>query len=772
MTSEETSAPETPTADAWFTPARFAVLLAVLMVIPFYEVLLGFKTFYFRDFGYFSYPAAQFQRECFWRGEVPLWNPWSCNGLPFLAQWNTVALYPGTLIYLLLPMPWSLNVYVLAHLFFGGMGMYFLATRWSGNRFAAAAAGVLYAFNGVALNCLMWFSHEAALGWMPWVVLATQRAWREGGRAIVIAALAGGMQMLTGSPEVILLTWGIAAALMLGDLLQRNEQRKWQIKPKPLLRFLAIVLLVTGLAAAQLLPFLDFLPHTDRDKDTVAALNWAMPVWGWANFLVPLFRCFVTGAGVCFQYGQDWTTSYYFGAGAFVLALLALWRVREPMAWFLGGLFGLSLVLALGDDGFIFAWLRQLIPQLGLNRFTVKFVLITTFCLPLLAALAIAQLRASDEPASVRRWRNSVFAFGGIALAAMVFIVWWSYSHPVLGELFTASWQHGLMRALYLVLILGGLCFLPRWRRDQFEWLPRVALLVLLWLDVWTHAPTQNPAIPPESLASGVVREHWRQAGITPFPALGGARVFTPKGAYDQLDKKVMGSPAQDYLAHRIGLFVDCNLLENLPSMDGFFSLYVREQRGLWSIIFFAPTNHSSAPLLDFMGVGLTNCATNALVWNSRPSFMPLATGGQVPLFTDLGTTLRALNSTSFDPRRVVHLPPEAAGKITATNAATVRVLNQQLSPHRLTFEVEADRPALFVLSQTHYHSWRAYRDGEAVPIWRANHAFQAVELKAGRQTVRFAYEDKAFRLGAAISLLTLAGCVGFLLLRRKSSVP
>ena len=76
----------------------FALLLGALILVGFPAVLAGTQSFYIRDFGYFGYPLAAYHRDCFWRGEIPLWNPLSCNGVPFLAQWNTLVLYPGSLI--------------------------------------------------------------------------------------------------------------------------------------------------------------------------------------------------------------------------------------------------------------------------------------------------------------------------------------------------------------------------------------------------------------------------------------------------------------------------------------------------------------------------------------------------------------------------------------------------------------------------------------------------------------------------------------------------
>src|SRR5437016_883359 len=150
-------------ANGWFTPARFALLLALFILAMFPDIILGGRTFIFRDFGLFGYPLAHHYRESFWRGEIPLWNSLSHCGIPFLAQWNTLVLYPGSLLYLLLPLDWSLGVFNLAHLFFCGLAMYALAWSWTGNRFAATVAGLGFAFNGFTLNCLMWPNYIASL---------------------------------------------------------------------------------------------------------------------------------------------------------------------------------------------------------------------------------------------------------------------------------------------------------------------------------------------------------------------------------------------------------------------------------------------------------------------------------------------------------------------------------------------------------------------------------------------------------------------------------
>src|SRR6202012_653704 len=107
------------------------------------------------DYGLFTYPVAYFEHESFWRGEVPLWNPLNNCGVPFLAQWNTSACYPPSLLFMLLPLPQSLNYFLLGHLVLAGVGMFFLARRWTENNLAAAIAGIAFAMNGLMLNSLI-----------------------------------------------------------------------------------------------------------------------------------------------------------------------------------------------------------------------------------------------------------------------------------------------------------------------------------------------------------------------------------------------------------------------------------------------------------------------------------------------------------------------------------------------------------------------------------------------------------------------------------------
>src|SRR5882724_10155175 len=346
MNEAKTQSPaERYVTENWLTPCRFAMLLGLLMVAAFLGILLGLRTFIIRDYGMFSYPAAYFQRECFWQGELPFWNPFNHFGLPFLAQWNTLALYPPALIYLLLPLTWSLPFFCLAHLFWGGMGMYFLARDWTGHQLAAGVAGIIFSFNGLSLNFLMWPSHIATFSWLPWVVWLAPTAWRDGGRKLVWATLAGALQLLAGGPETIVVTWFVLVLLAAGDCLFKRVP--WRTV---CFRFLAMLILSALICGAQILPFLQLLAHSQRHTGYAASTHdWTMPYWGWANFLVPVFRTAPGAHGVLFPTGQYWTSSYYVGIGTVLLGLIALRRAREWRVILLAVLFLLGLILAQGE---------------------------------------------------------------------------------------------------------------------------------------------------------------------------------------------------------------------------------------------------------------------------------------------------------------------------------------------------------------------------------------------------------------------------------------
>ena len=83
-------------------------------------------------------------------------------------------------------------------------------------------------------------------------------------------------------------------------------------------------------------------------------------------------------------------------------------------------------------------------------------------------------------------------------------------------------------------------------------------------------------------------------------------------------------------------------------------------------------------------------------------------------------------------------LRPEDRARVSVTGRSTARIISSNWRPHRITLVTEAAEPALVVIAQSFYHNWRAYVDDRPTPLLRANYAFQALEVPAGRPHCHF----------------------------------
>jgi hypothetical protein len=746
-------------ASDWWTARRFSLVLALLITAAFPDILIGAKTFVFRDYMLFGYSVAHYHRQSFWSGEIPLWNPLSQCGLPFLAQWNTMVLYPLSFIYLLLPMPWSLSFFCLVHLFLGGLGMYLLARRWTNNGWASAVAGTAYAFSGVTLSCLMYSNNSAGLGWLPWVLLLVERGWREGGRITVLAALVAAAQMLAGAPEVFLLTWLILLALWLAQFVIGSTHRAWMVGRASL-----IVGLVVGLTAAQMLPLLELFGQSQRQQALYESNRWPLAGTGWANFLVPLFRCIRTPLGAFMQAHQGWISSTYLGVGILLIAWTALWVVRHRAVWLFGVLVGISLILALGDGALLYPWLRKVFPPIMGVRYPVKFVIVAACLMPLLAAFGIAHfLNSTDE--SRRRFRMITAGLALLFCALIAGTIWFAFRYPGIQENWKWTLTSGTSRAVLLWLIVGLLFLMPLIVRSRLRIGAQFILLLLLFLDAVTHSPQQNPRVSPEAytLALPPLLEMNPQIGN------GTSRVALSYGAMWDLHTTFASNPFDAALVSRMGLHANANLIDAIPKADGFFALSLRDEQNL-RLRAFRRGKPVPNGLADFMAIRYLCPPGGSFDWTNRPTAMLMATAGQKPEFAAPEQIVDALLEPEFDPCRTVYLPLSAQGKLSVSNFVETSVAVKTAMAHHWAVEVSAPAPTLLVVAQAFYPRWKARVDGNLVPIWKANFAFQAIEVPAGRHDVTLQYEDLPFRAGTLITGTTLGICLVLLWYFRSTS--
>ena len=122
---------------------------------------------------------------------------------------------------------------------------------------------------------------------------------------------------------------------------------------------------------------------------------------------------------------------------------------------------------------------------------------------------------------------------------------------------------------------------------------------------------------------------------------------------------------------------------------------------------------------------------------------------------------MKAILQGDFEPLQVVYLPLEAQSRIVTRRPCKVRIASLLFSAHHWRADVQSADSALILAAQSFYHPWRAYVDGKTTTLWKANYAFQALEVPPGKHRVDLIYEDRAFFWGAIFSTLSLLGCAG-----------
>jgi hypothetical protein len=397
--------------------------------------------------------------------------------------------------------------------------------------------------------------------------------------------------------------------------------------------------------------------------------------------------------------------------------------------------------------------------MLGSMRYPVKFVMCSTFAIPLLAAFIVGRGE------SMRAQGTKLFVVATCALAFMAGIVTIAYWRPVENVEWSTTLWSGVTRTFFMAAIVGGVW----WHAQLNTRAKRIAVVfgvvILVWLDGYTHVPSQNPIVDNSVFSPDLLKAE----PITPQPRLGESRAMLSLAMLDAFATNRPASQADNMVLMRLWQYENLNLLERIPKVDGFYPLYLTRERQLH----FRMYGGDGLPRLgfgDFLGVSQVakQFGQKSFGWSFRESYLPMTTLSASPTFLDAGSTITNLMLSTFDPRKTVLLPLEARSAVQATNGAIGQILSRTVSANRIIVEVETAEPNLLVVAQMNYPAWFAYVDGQRAEIYRANYGFQAIELPAGRHRCELRYEDNPFRLGAGIAALSGCACAGLWFMGRR----
>jgi hypothetical protein len=436
----------------------------------------------------YFYPLRAYAAAAIQAGRLPLWNPSSFLGVPFLANPQTALFYPGTWLFFWLPVPLAYGLNLFLHVGLAGLFFYaFVRVSLSTKPAAAFVGAAAFMLGGVLAGQYGHLNQISAVAWVPLVLLAGERAviCRSRRWAVATGALVA-VQLLAGHPQQSYMTLLALAVVTLGRALR---------EPRPLpaaLRALGLTtlaaLLGAGLAGLQLLPTAELAAASVRGagllsyRDAIAGSLWP---WLVARALLPGY---VNDLG---------STEYlaYVGLAPLALALLALgvgpWRRLAPSLT----LVGLGLFLALGGANPLYPALYAAVPGVASFRVPARWLLLYSLGICSLASLGLEWVLRNrgwrfERPAAVRLL---------VTVSLVALLVLATYFGGVRAtRALQAAWLVGLGAST--LLIVG--CALPRWRRPAL-----IGLLLVVALDLWLAGADLAPRTPPPAEAYAQPRD-------------------------------------------------------------------------------------------------------------------------------------------------------------------------------------------------------------------------------------------------------------------------
>jgi hypothetical protein len=755
--------------------------LAALLGWTFRDVLAG-AAFYERDVQLFWYARAESLIDILQCGALPLWDPYTSFGSPFLA-WPSQLLYPFTALHLVLR-PWRFyTLMVVVHSALGAGGMYRLSRASGTSRLAATVAALAFAVSGPVLSTVNLWNLVQSIAWLPWVGVGTLRLLRSPSWPnAVLFGTALALPMLIGS-EVAFMGGALAVAL----LLAQTGLRPWHAAQRPLVtRFVGGVAFAIALSAGQALPSLEMARGSARATlSEEVRTHWSVhPAAALTLTLVPVVTRELPlrqDLAALEEWREPYLYSIHFGLPLLILATIGAVR-GDSRARAVAALTVLGALLALGRFTPVLAVATVLFPPLRAVRYPVKATLLVALGIAFLAALGLDEWRAGRLSVPLRRTLGggALLCAAAAAVGALTVPTWtpWFLDRTLASEVF------GPLRAalgLAAAVAAGGAALLLAFH-DRFAASTVLGALAVLDLS-WAH-DRLNKTGPPEmyrfvSPAAAAMRteplsRHMFHAGTAAARAVEGAR------APDGIPRRV--ATALAYRSYVVP-FVAASLRipgSYEPDIDGvqprpMAELYAALQRRLGT--------PDAARLLQVGAVrhvttlspgdlpGLRPVVTWASPYGTpvhllrHPAALPRTyVAGGVRIAAD-DQLVKALLDPSFDPSHEIVLA-EGSPLPSTGGAGTSRIA--QLCGDRVRLEVEASVPGYAVLADMFDAGWRAQVDGADAPLLRANGVFRAVPVPPGRHVVEMRYRPRAVLLGIGSTAVAALMGIGVLVRGRR----
>jgi Bacterial membrane protein YfhO len=779
--SEKVSSRGWPNIAFWFA----AGVLPWLM-LP--EVLLQGRSLYFMDLGSFHYPLRILIAELWKTATWPLWNPYSWNGMPLLAESEVGALSPFN-IFFALPIEHyqSLNLLVLLTLSAAGISAFALARQCEVTYGASLLAALAFACGGYAMTSIINPSILIGLAMAPLCCALLLSAIAN--RRVHPAVLAGfvlSLQIYSAHPQTTYYTIILLAAFAVFGIVRGKRQSSSWVEAGRVMGYFALICIVgLGLSMPQILPALELLRLSARAQGMTsgAQMYLSMP----PDSILTLFfaRLFLVPTDSWRSTGIYDEFHFYIGLAPLICAALAWPLHREPIIRFAFVLLVLSVLLALGGFTPIY-WLLTQIPDALPFRVPARWLLISNVALIILVgkgadAFWLWAQDARHRLRMIKLGRMLTVLYASLLLTIPVALIIRPPDEQVLGTPNILSIGRmasrtqvaaRLLPESVLFMVVAGLALAALWLFVvRLRWLRTFAVVVLLITFGDLFLAGGEVTVSPSFWQQGDVLANF----VTSHDKF--ERIYSAGATRDEVAYLGQGHPSSKNLFATLGEYVALTPRRNLDYVTALpFVQALRMNGTRWVAL---PTQLSSQTD-DYAIAALPHLGEMSKVWETSqysvyevPDPLPhaYAVYRVIPAVGET-TTLDRLRDSSFNPitEAVVESAPASLPTDVLQRSSLVPAQITSYSPNFVSIEATLEQDGLLVLTDTYYPGWRAWVDGSEQPILRTNYLFRGVMLTRGQHTVEFRFWPQSFQLGlifaAATLMLVTFGCIRHRLVR------
>ncbi|MDO8657209.1 MAG: YfhO family protein [Candidatus Levybacteria bacterium] len=745
----------------FFSREIFSILLLIILILlPFIPVIFLGKTFIdtgmvYSDLTSFYYALKVWYQNQLLTGNFPFWTNLIGNGYPIFAEGEVGILYPLNLIlYSFLPVTTAFNLNIIIHFLLAGISTYIFA-RISLHlpKKSSLLSAISFALSGFFFARLSYVHMIFAVSYFPLILFVIERlVSKQKLKFAFLLAIILSLQALAGHQEIFYYSVFLSFVfLILLLFLQSKLGGK-----RAFFMFFLSVFLVLLISSPQTLATLELVKYSQRSGGLgfESATSSVWPLNTLSLFINP--RGFDEYKAAKEYHPSDPTTYSlptvygYVGILSFCFAIIAsVFLIKKKNVFIFVFLTIFTFLWAQGRFSQFFAILWTLIPGMQFFRFPVKLLFSLELFLAILAGFGFDFILGK---ASYGKFIKTA----GIIGIFVVFIA-------------------------YLDLIYNNTRFQPTVSAKDWTSQPEVVKFLEKRLDaryfqIYSHGTNnmsdtsvkdfklqkdfQNILPPNMNVAFGIPANREATALF-----IKRQQMLNADNTTLDLQQEVLRLPPR--LKKSLAIQGAKFLLSDLPFDD-------QDLKLIKEIPFSKETEHRAFLKGVEGGVQTAKIKVDkTYVYENKNVYPRIQFVSRIKDLSgkDEEDVLNAVLDPNFNPTSEVVLEEQAdfIGKTGDKNYSNIKI--DEYLENSTKIRVSSKDSGFLVMTRTFYPGWIAYVDDKQSKIYRANYAFQAVEVPKGEHIVKFVFEPTNWRLGMILSIsafiFTLFG-LGYTLLRNK----